>query len=428
SFVLSTNWITRLDEDGPQTFPNWALNISAGPPDESSQILTFLVSNNASNLFQAQPSLTPDGTLTFNPTPGLTGQAVVTVQLRDNGLTLFGGRDTSPPQSFTIEILPANKPPVALAETFNLLEDQPLTETVSATDPDDDPLTFRLLNAPVHGTVVLNTNTGAFTYTPPANFNGLTDFTFIALDGLTSSAPAIITLQVQAVNDPPTFTAGPPIEILEDAGAQTLPNWASGLNPGPADEAGQSLAFVVSTDNSALFAAPPAISPDGTLTFTPAAQRFGVAQLQIILQDNGGTANGGLDASPAQAVTLTIQPVNDAPAFAAGPDVTVHEDAGPQTIPAWASAITAGPENEADQTLTFQVSTDNGALFAAPPAISPTGDLTFTPADQRFGETMVTVILRDDGGTENGGTDQSPAQTFTLTIEPVNDAPSFVKG
>ena len=34
----------------------------------------------------------------------------------------------------------------------------------------------------------------------------------------------------------------------------------------------------------------------------------------------------------------------------------------------------------------------------------------------------------DDGGTANGGHDTSAAQGFTITVKPVNDAPSFVPG
>ncbi len=36
--------------------------------------------------------------------------------------------------------------------------------------------------------------------------------------------------------------------------------------------------------------------------------------------------------------------------------------------------------------------------------------------------------LHDNGGTANGGVDTSAAQTFTITVTAVNDAPSFTKG
>ncbi len=86
----------------------------------------------------------------------------------------------------------------------------------------------------------------------------------------------------------------------------------------------------------------------------------------------------------------------------------------------WATAISAGPPNEASQTLNFLVSTNNGALFAVAPAIDPTtGALTYTPAPDVLGTATVTVRLRDSGGTANGGVDTSAPQTFTITV---NDA------
>ena len=40
----------------------------------------------------------------------------------------------------------------------------------------------------------------------------------------------------------------------------------------------------------------------------------------------------------------------------------------------------------------------------------------------------MTVQVRDNGGIANGGVDTSAAQTFTITVTAVNDAPSFTKG
>ena len=54
--------------------------------------------------------------------------------------------------------------------------------------------------------------------------------------------------------------------------------------------------------------------------------------------------------------------------------------------------------------------------------------LTYTPAANANGLATVTVRLKDDGGTANGGVDTSGPQTFTITVTPVNDVPSFLKG
>jgi hypothetical protein len=53
-----------------------------------------------------QPSIDPSGTLTFTPIAGVNGTATVTVELKDNGGTLNGGQDTSPQQTFLINISP----------------------------------------------------------------------------------------------------------------------------------------------------------------------------------------------------------------------------------------------------------------------------------------------------------------------------------
>src|SRR2546422_2299036 len=86
-----------------------------------------------------------------------------------------------------------------------------------------------------------------------------------------------------------------------------------------------------------------------------------------------------------------------------GADQTVLEDAGPQTVSGWATAISAGPADESGQTLNFIVTTTNAALFSAQPAVSATGTLTFTPAAGATGAATVTVQLHDNGGAANGG-------------------------
>jgi len=80
----------------------------------------------------------------------------------------------------------------------------------------------------------------------------------------------------------------------------------------------------------------------------------------------------------------------------------------------------AGPERT--QTLTFQVSNSNPALFAVQPAISANGTLTYTPAPDACGSAVVTVVLKDNGGTANGGSDTSATCTFNITVNPLNDS------
>jgi hypothetical protein len=102
---------------------------------------------------------------------------------------------------------------------------------------------------------------------------------------------------------------------------------------------------------------------------------------------------------------------------------TVLEDAGAQSQSGFATSISAGPADEAAQTVAFTLTNDNNALFSSQPAISAAGMLTFTPAANANGSATVTVTAQDNGGTVNGGVDTSAAQTFTLTVTAVNDAP-----
>jgi hypothetical protein len=105
----------------------------------------------------------------------------------------------------------------------------------------------------------------------------------------------------------------------------------------------------------------------------------------------------------------------------------VLEDAGAQSDK-WATSISPGPESEKGQSVRFNISTDNPGLFAVQPAVAADGTLTFTPAAAAFGVAGVTVTASDDGGTAGGGVDTSSAASFTITVQPVNDAPSFSLG
>ena len=71
--------------------------------------------------------------------------------------------------------------------------------------------------------------------------------------------------------------------------------------------------MIDNNDNPTLFSAGPAVASDGTLTFTPAANKNGVANITLYVQDNGGTANGGDDTSGPQTFVITVNAINDAP-------------------------------------------------------------------------------------------------------------------
>ena len=120
--------------------------------------------------------------------------------------------------------------------------------------------------------------------------------------------------------------------------------------------------------------------------------------------------------------------VNDPPRFAAGPDQVVREDAGARTVADWATGISPGPASESGQSITFSVANDAPDLFAAQPQVRPDGTLTYTAARDASGVATVTVQAVDNGGTDDGGSDTSPPQTFTIAVTPANDPPGFAAG
>jgi hypothetical protein len=434
-------------EDAPAgTVLNWATNISAGSADESGQALNFIVSNDANALFSVQPAIGADGTLTFTPAANANGSATVIVRLHDDGGTASGGEDTSAAQTFTITLTAVNDAPSFVRGANQSVNEDAGAQSVAgwATAISAGPanesaqaLNFLVSNDAnalfaVQPAIAAN---GTLTYTPAANVSGsatvtvrLHDDSGVANGGVDTSAAQTFTIIINAVNDAPTFAKGADQAVLEDAAAQTVVGWATGMSAGPADESAQTLNFLVSNNNPALFAVQPAIAADGTLTYTPAANANGSATVTVRLHDNGGTGNGGVDTSAPQTFTIALNPINDVPSFVKGANQTVNEDAGAQSIASWATAISGGPANENAQALNFIVSNDANALFAVQPAVAADGTLTFTPAANANGSAAVTVQLHDNGGTANGGVDISATQTFTITVTSVNDAPSFVKG
>src|SRR5262249_15205688 len=221
---------------------------------------------------------------------------------------------------------------------------------------------------------------GTLTYTPAPNANGSATVTVQLHDNggrakcsENTRGSEVSEIDDTAANATTSLTTGADQTVLEDAGAQTVTNWATNISAGGPDEAAQVLNFIVNNDNNALFGTQPGISPSGTLTYTPAANANGSATVTVQLHDNGG----GSDMSAAQMFVITVTAVNDAPSFQKGADQSAAANSGGHGVESWATAISAGPADESAQALNFVVTNDNNGLFAVQPAVSPSGSLTF---------------------------------------------------
>ncbi|MEI7839778.1 MAG: tandem-95 repeat protein [Methylococcaceae bacterium] len=137
--------------------------------------------------------------------------------------------------------------------------------------------------------------------------------------------------------------------------------------------------------------------------------------------------SNGLESSTAAVqAQIAVAAVNDVPSFTKSSNQTIDEDAGAQTVSGWAASLSkGGGSDETNQTLSFIVTNDNSQLFSVAPSVDNTGKLTYTPAANANGSATVSVQIHDTGGTTIGGIDTSAAQTFAITVNPVNDAPTF---
>ncbi|HEV2890845.1 MAG TPA: Ig-like domain-containing protein [Frankiaceae bacterium] len=432
---------TVNEDAGAQTVTGWATAISAGPANESAQTVSFVVTNNANNLFATQPTVASDGTLEYLPKSDANGVATVSVKATDDGGTANGGVDTSPVQTFTITVNAVNDAP-----SFTKGADQTVMEdggvnsvsnwaTAISKGPADESAQTVSFTTTNDNNALFTTQpgvspTGTLVYTPAANAVGsatvtvsLSDNGGTANGGDDTSDGQTFTITVSPVNDAPSFTTAGNQTVLEDAGANTVNGFVTSTSAGPADESAQTVTVAVTNvTNPTLFSVAPSLT-NGTLTYTPAANANGASTVTVQATDDGGTANGGVATSPTQTFTITVTAVNDVPSFTKGADQTLNEDAGIQSVSNWATAISRGPADESAQTVSFTVTNNNNGLFVTQPAVSPTGTLTFTSAPNKYGTATVSVAIVDNGGTANGGDDTSDAQTFTITVNPVNDAP-----
>ena len=388
-------------------------------------------------MFSVQPAITPTGTLSFTPAAGTSGSAVVTVSVSDNGSGAAPNVNTSPQQTFNITVNPINSAPLFTKGADQTENEDAGAQSISnwATgigdgDPEVQTLTFNVSNNnnALFSVQPAISSTGALTYTPAANANGPAVVTVTLSDdgsdvppNVNTSAAQTFNITINAVNDAPVFAGGGDETVSENAGPQSFSGWATGLGDGD-PEANQTLSFNVSNDNNGLFSAQPLISAGGNLSFTPAAGVSGLATVTVSLSDNGSGAAPNVNTSGPQTFTITVTSINDVPVFTAGPNQTIGEDAGPQTVNGWATGISDGdPETQA---LTFNVTNNNNTLFSAQPAITAAGNLSYTPAANASGSATVTVTLSDDGPGSPPNVNTSGPQTFTILINQVNDAPT----
>jgi len=417
-----------IDEDAGQQSVDLA-GIGTGAANETQPLTVTATSSNTGLIPHPAVTYTPSqatGSLSYTPVPDSNGTVIITVKVKDDGGTANGGVD-SVQTTFTVTVNAVNDAPVALADAVTTPEDTAATVLVLANDSDvdGDILTIASVTQGNHGVVAIDEGDTTLTYTPNPNFWGVDSLTYTVSDGKSGLDTATVLVTLTSVNDAPTVAAiSDPAAIDEDAGQQSVD--LTGIGTGAANES-QALTIMATSDNPGLIpdSAVTYTSPaaTGTLTYTPVADAYGTATITVTVKDDGGTANGGVD-SVLTTFTVMVNAVNDAPTVTAiSNPAAIDEDAGEQVINL--SGIGTGAANEG-QALTITATSDNPGLIPDPVLIytSPqaTGSLSYTTVPDSHGTAIITVKVKDDGGTANGGVD-SVQTTFTITVNAVNDAP-----
>lgn len=277
-----------------------ALGVTLSGNDNDGSISSYTI--NTSPTHGALSGTAPN--LTYTPDANYNGSDSFTFTVTDNDAA------TSSVATVSITVNDINDLPVATAQSVNTNEDVAMAIILGGSDIDGTISSYGV-GTPAHG--VLSGTAPNLIYTPTEDYSGSDSFNFSVTDNnaAVSVTNATVSITIDPVNDTPSFVMGAYQGVNEDAGAQTIVGWASEISTGPANESGQTTSFLVTNDNNALFSVQPAISSDGTLSYTPTADAFGWVTLSVQLQDDGGTTNGGVDTTAAQTFTININPVND---------------------------------------------------------------------------------------------------------------------
>jgi T1SS-143 domain-containing protein len=382
-------------------------------------LLTYSVENNvltahAGALVVFTLSLAADGKATFTlnaPIDGHGDKAIdfsSLIQAAD-----FDGDAVSLPAGKVVVVV--DGAPFGEAQSFDTQEDKSVSGTVAAIVGDEGG-SFEVTGNPANGTVVLNPQTGEFTYTPNANWHGTETFTVtVKDDDNDTSNPIVVTVNVASVNDAPE-TDAKSVSGNEDT---TISVTLSG-----SDIDGTIAGYVIKTlpSNGTLYSdagltqviASGATVTNATVYFKPAADYSGPAAFTYAAKDNEGLE----DETPAT-VSITVNPVNDAPETDAK-SVSGNEDT---TI----SVTLSG--SDIDGTVAgYVIKTlpSNGTLYSdagltqviASGATVTNATVYFKPAADYSGPAAFTYAAKDNEGLE----DETPA-TVSITVNPVNDAP-----
>ncbi len=342
------------------------------------------------------------GEYTYTPNANHNGTDNFTVRVTDE-------HDGSTTRLVRITVNSINDPPVAVDASYNTPEDIPINKTISASDPDvatnGDKLTYTLKSGsgPSHGTILLNSSSGAFTYTPESDYNGTDSFSVIVTDKQGESSQANISIYVNYYENDPiadddTYT------MDEDDVSVVLDVL---INDDDADIPYGDKITIVDVTRTPAHGNVVIDSVNQVIFYTPGSNYNGADSFVYRIKDNQDPA-----VYATAQVDLAINPVNDPPSVTSANNHEISEDAAVTD-----QIIVSDPDlfdspNPDSHTFRVTTSPDHGNVVLN----KNTGEYTYTPEADYNGTDSFIVLVTDKQGA-------TAVKVIMITVKAVNDDP-----
>ncbi len=373
------------DQELSEDFATYTIDLNDAFKDSDSA-LNFSVSGNSNVLVSIE-----NGIATISPTADWNGSETLTFTATDPS-----GESISQTVNFTVA-------PVAdiVADKATVVEDTPTIIKVLGNDTfegDDQVVSLDTNNGPANGTVSVNPD-GSVTYTPNDNYHGTDSFTYIVTSGGVSESTTV-SVDVTPVNDAP---------VAKDDIATTQEDTAVTIDvlPNDSDVDGDKL----SIESASVPKEQGTVEVvNGKLVFTPAENFNGDAEITYTVTDGQLTDEAK--------VTVTVNPVNDAPTIKVDAVESITEDAvSTDTVLA---TLTVRDTDTPEDQLTVSLENNSNGYFVL---VGDEVKLTQAGVDAVNNDELNLKDLTISASVSDG-VNPTASDSDSLIVNRVNDAPT----
>ena len=394
---LATDDSYSLDEDAILSVDD-ANGLLANDVDPDNDFLTAVLVDAPEN---GTLNLNDDGSFSYAPNSNFNGSDSFTYRASDSATT-------SELKTVTLTVNSIDDKPVAVDDNYSVEEDSTLSVNVvdgvltNDSDVEDSSLTLSLVNDVKSGTLVLKPN-GSFTYNPNTDFNGSDSFTYQVSDSNGNTQTATVTLTVNSINDNP-FAVNDSYSVDEDN--TLVVDGVAGILANDSDVESATLTIQLLSDvsNGSL-----TLNDDGSFEYIPSPNFSGTDSFTYSIDDG----NGGVETATA---TITVNEIaDDAPTQIQLSNTSIDENVANGSVVGTLGTI----DPDAGDTHTYELVNNADGRFAI-----VGNEIQVTNSNLLDAETNTShdLIIRS---TDAGGL--SIEQTFTITVNNVNEAPNQIQ-